>query len=104
MNQTASFYAMTSGMDSNGIPVDGWGATAYKTPKVMYYTGSQAESYVSDKLKPVVSGVIICYPADKPSVTDKIGLSGRYFSVVDIDDVGYQGEVCVVPVKAMLNG
>jgi hypothetical protein len=79
MNQTASYYAMTTGLDSEGIPNDGWSSSAYKTANVMYYTGSQAEGYVSEKLRPVISGVVICSPADKPLSTDLIGLQSRLF-------------------------
>lgn len=65
----------------------------------IYWTGSQAESIVSSKIRTQISGVTV-FDYDKDiKQRDTIELNSRKYSVIDVDNVSYQNEAIVVAIE-----
>ena len=67
--------------------------------KGIFWIGSMADRLVSEKLRPEVDGVVLVRPSVSINQTDRLYLSGQYYSVVYSDDIAMQGQVKIVAVK-----
>lgn len=67
--------------------------------KGIFWIGSMADRLVSEKLRPEVDGVVLVRPSVSINQTDRVYLSGQYYSVVYSDDIAMQGQVKIVAVK-----
>lgn len=73
--------------------------TDVEITKGIFWIGSMADRLVSEKLRPEVDGVVLVRPSVSINQTDRLFLSGQYYSVVYADDIAMQGKVKIVAVK-----
>ena len=73
--------------------------TDVEITKGIFWIGSMADRLVSEKLRPEVDGVVLVRPSVSINQTDRLFLSGQYYSVVYSDDIAMQGQVKIVAVK-----
>jgi len=99
MNRTFSVYPKGNGLDGDGEIIQGFvGAPTLSGIECAYYTGSAAESLISDQYKTVASGVIISRVVDVVKGSKIVLDTGEEFAVIFPDDVMMQGEVLVITV------
>lgn len=103
MNQTAKVYSREQG--SSGGSSGGYITESNHLKgelKGFLFTGSTAESIVSEKLRPRVDAVLIIDPLKKSfdlNDTDKVIIGKNTFNIVTDDDIGNQGEATSVYLK-----
>jgi len=73
--------------------------TTIGTYATIAYKGRQAESVVADKIRERVSMVLIFDVGVDVQERDTCTVSGNKYSVIDADDVAFQGDALVVPVE-----
>ena len=71
------------------------------TVDALFWTGLAAESVVSERLKPNITGVIVIDYEDYQAVNedDKVTIDGVDFAIVNIDNVANQNKVIQIAVK-----
>jgi len=101
MNKTADIYNQSK-VFSNGKFTTTY-SLVLSNVKCGFWTGSQAESLVGERFKTIIDGVIIINPDLVSSITitrdSKITIDSTDYSVINADDVMFQGEVLIVGVK-----
>lgn len=89
MVYTFTLYPTASGLNANGNPNEGFSDTASITDKkCAFYEGSAAASFVADRFKTDLSGVLICDTTDEIGDNAKVLLSdGHEYAVIHADNV-----------------
>lgn len=101
MNRTYSVFVKDTALDADDEVIEGYISIAsLRNIKCAYFTGSAAESLISDRYKTTASGVIISKVVTIPDGAKIVLDNGLEFSVIHPDDVMFQGEVLVITVKA----
>ena len=67
--------------------------------KGIFWIGTMTNKLISEKLRPEVDGVVLVRPSVSINQTDRLFLSGNFYSVVYADDIAMQGKVKIVAVK-----
>ena len=92
INRNSYTYDSTTGRDTVTT-------TTIGTKNVIFYTGSQAESVLAEKIRPDVSAVCIFDPGVNVKNDDEIIISSRNYDAIYVDDIAMQGEALVVALK-----
>jgi hypothetical protein len=65
----------------------------------IFWTGSQAESVVSEKIRSIVSAVAVFDVGTDINTRDTVTINSKEYNVIYTDDVGLQGDALVVPLQ-----
>ena len=67
----------------------------------LFWRGSMADRYVSEKYRADVAGVVVARPEDVTAIVEgaRLKIEGLYYSVIYMDDIAEQGEVSQIPVR-----
>lgn len=100
---SGSFYNKSGSM-SNGQYTPGYSSSADLTVTGAFWRGSMADKFVSEKIRPDVSGVFVFNYEDYTTTIEKsakLTIGSDDYSVIYLDNVAEQNEIIVVPVKEM---
>lgn len=66
---------------------------------VFFWTGSGAERYVSEKIRPLITGVILIDYRTDIDERMKVVVNGADYGIIYVEDIAFQNEIILLPVK-----
>ena len=94
-----AFETRTESKDANNNRVVTWSDNF--TADCLFWTGSAADSLVSERFRARIEGVIIVDYDDYSAVADKdrVKIGSTYYSVIHADNIAEQNEVVQIAVE-----
>lgn len=92
--KTATFLSNGQTFVNGELGPEAWTPVADLSVSCVIWTGAQAESMVSEKLRKDLSAVAICRTRQVSAVTEdmRMVVDSRVYEIIGKDDVGGQGE------------
>ena len=71
----------------------------------IFWKGKQAESVVSERIRTIVDAVAVFDPTEVSDIErrDTITTNGKEYNIIDIDDVGFQGDAFIIALEEIGN-
>lgn len=100
--KTATFLSNVQTFENGELGPEAWTPVADLSVSCVIWTGAQAESMVSEKLRKDLSAVAICSTRQVSAVNEdmRMVVDSRVYEIIGKDDIAGQGQVTQFALKA----